>query len=113
MLQDMHLATVVEVLQSIKQADMSPMLGRIYSSPGGIELLDALMKYLYVPVLSLSHCAGYPYICAMKNLTDLPPYKAIRGCHNLQRVPLESFHHRPPDFRRSSREGLPREVGRL
>ena len=40
--------TVVEILQSIKQADMSPMLGRIYGSPGGVETLDALMKYLYV-----------------------------------------------------------------
>ena len=44
----MHLATVVEILQSIKQADMSPMLSRIYGSEGGTELLDVLMKYLYV-----------------------------------------------------------------
>ncbi|MCJ1462080.1 hypothetical protein MMC07_000680 [Pseudocyphellaria aurata] len=42
-----HLATVVETLQSIKQADMSPMLSRIYSSEGGPESLDVLMKYLY------------------------------------------------------------------
>ena len=48
LLQELHLATVVEILQSIKQADMSPMLSRIYSSPGGIEILDALMKYLFV-----------------------------------------------------------------
>jgi len=46
--QEVHLATVVEILQSIKQADMSPMLSRIYSSEGGTELLDVLMKYLYV-----------------------------------------------------------------
>jgi hypothetical protein len=45
--QEVHLATVVEILQSIKQADMSPMLSRIYSSEGGTELLDVLMKYLY------------------------------------------------------------------
>jgi len=44
---DAHLATVVEILQSIKQTDMTPMLGRIYESAGGTELLDALMKYLY------------------------------------------------------------------
>lgn len=42
----MHLATVVETLQSIKQSDMSPMLSRIYESEGGPELLDVLMKYL-------------------------------------------------------------------
>lgn len=44
---EVHLATVVEILQSIKQSDMSPLLNRIYGSEGGIELLDVLMKYLY------------------------------------------------------------------
>ncbi|CAF9909299.1 MAG: hypothetical protein HETSPECPRED_008929 [Heterodermia speciosa] len=44
---EVHLATVVEILQSTKQSDMSPMLSRIYSSEGGTELLDVLMKYLY------------------------------------------------------------------
>ena len=27
---------------------MSPMLSRIYESEGGVEILDVLMKYLYV-----------------------------------------------------------------
>lgn len=45
-LQDAHLQTVVEVLQSIKASEMTPMLQRIYSSEGGSELLDVLMKYL-------------------------------------------------------------------
>lgn len=45
--QEVHLATVVEVLQSIKQSEMSPMLGRIYKSEGGMESLDVLMKYMY------------------------------------------------------------------
>ncbi|KAI9770120.1 MAG: hypothetical protein M1840_003570 [Geoglossum simile] len=44
---EVHLATVVEILQSIKQSDMSPVLGRIYKSEGGTEALDVLMKYLY------------------------------------------------------------------
>ncbi|KAH7021259.1 Arp2/3 complex subunit [Microdochium trichocladiopsis] len=44
---DAHLQTVVEVLQSIKASDMTPMLQRIYGSEGGSELLDVLMKYLY------------------------------------------------------------------
>lgn len=47
-LQDAHLQTVVEVLQSIKASEMTPMLQRIYSSEGGPELLDVLMKYLCV-----------------------------------------------------------------
>lgn len=44
--QDAHLQTVVEVLQSIKASEMTPMLQRIYGSDGGSELLDVLMKYL-------------------------------------------------------------------
>jgi hypothetical protein len=47
--QDVHLATVTEILQSIRQADMSPILSQIYSSPGGTEALDVLMKYMYAP----------------------------------------------------------------
>ncbi|KAI9830272.1 MAG: hypothetical protein M1838_005816, partial [Thelocarpon superellum] len=44
---EIHLATVIEVLQSIKQSEMTPMLTRIYGADGGIEILDVLMKYLY------------------------------------------------------------------
>ncbi|KAI9876184.1 MAG: hypothetical protein M1830_007068 [Pleopsidium flavum] len=44
---EVHLATVVEILQSIKQSDMSPMLNRIYKTEAGTEVLDVLMKYLY------------------------------------------------------------------
>ncbi|KAF2746644.1 Arp2/3 complex 16 kDa subunit ARPC5 [Sporormia fimetaria CBS 119925] len=44
---DIHLATVIEILQSIRQSDMSPILSRIYSAPGGTEALDVLMKYIY------------------------------------------------------------------
>lgn len=40
--------TVTEVLQSIKASDMTPMLQRIYASEGGSDVLDTLMKYLYV-----------------------------------------------------------------
>lgn len=58
--QEVHLATVVEILQSIKQADMSPMLSRIYGLEGGTELLDVLMKYLSVPCQRLPLSADYP-----------------------------------------------------
>ncbi|KAI4859772.1 Arp2/3 complex 16 kDa subunit ARPC5 [Hypoxylon rubiginosum] len=44
---DSHMQTVVEVLQSIKASEMTPMLQRIYGSEGGSELLDVLVKYLY------------------------------------------------------------------
>ena len=45
--QDIHLQTVTEVLQSIKASDMTPMLQRIFNSEGGSDVLDTLMKYLY------------------------------------------------------------------
>lgn len=54
-LQEAHLQTVLEVLQSIKASEMTPMLQRIYQSDGGSELLDVLMKYLYVT----SYVFGY------------------------------------------------------
>ncbi|KAK0387997.1 hypothetical protein NLU13_4241 [Sarocladium strictum] len=42
-----HLQTIVEVLQSIKASEMSPLLKGIYGSQGGSECLDVLMKYIY------------------------------------------------------------------
>ena len=42
-----HLTTVTEILQSIRQAEMTPLLQRIYQSEGGSEACDTLMKYLY------------------------------------------------------------------
>lgn len=44
---EIHLHTVTEILQSIRQADMTPILQRLYSSEGGPELCDVLMKYIY------------------------------------------------------------------
>ncbi|KAI4678857.1 hypothetical protein J4E81_010585 [Alternaria sp. BMP 2799] len=44
---EVHLSVVIEILQSIRQSDMSPMLSRIYGAPGGTEALDVLMKYIY------------------------------------------------------------------
>lgn len=45
--QETHLATVMEILQSIRQAEMTPLLTRIFQSEGGTELMDCLMKYMY------------------------------------------------------------------
>ncbi|KAI5356985.1 hypothetical protein Slin15195_G090850 [Septoria linicola] len=42
-----HLATVTEILQSIRQAEITPICQRINQSEGGSEVLDTLMKYLY------------------------------------------------------------------
>lgn len=45
--QAIHLSVVIEVLGQIRQAEMTPMLQRMYQSEGGSELCDTLMKYLY------------------------------------------------------------------
>ncbi len=44
--QETYAAAVVEILQSIRQSDMTPLLSKIFQSDGGAELLDVLMKYL-------------------------------------------------------------------
>ena len=43
-----HAKTVVEVLQSIKASEMTPLLKRIWGGEGGGEVLDVLVKYLFV-----------------------------------------------------------------
>ncbi|KAK6075202.1 ARP2/3 complex subunit [Seiridium cupressi] len=50
--------TVLEVLQSIKASEMTPMLQRIYQSQGGSELLDVLVKYLYKGMSASPSSAG-------------------------------------------------------
>ncbi|KAK3297958.1 actin-related protein 2/3 complex subunit 5 [Chaetomium fimeti] len=52
------LQTVIEVLQSIKASEMTPMLQRVYASPGGSECLDVLMKYLYKGMAATSSASS-------------------------------------------------------
>ncbi|KAK5048004.1 hypothetical protein LTR84_006194 [Exophiala bonariae] len=42
-----HLATVLEVLQGIRQTDVGRILNEILKQPGGNALGDTLMKYIY------------------------------------------------------------------
>jgi actin related protein 2/3 complex subunit 5 len=42
-----HLTTVLEVLQGIRQSDVSRILNEILKQPGGNALGDTLMKYIY------------------------------------------------------------------
>lgn len=64
MVQSVHLSTVTEILQSIRQADMTPLLQRLYQSENGSELCDTLMKYLYKGMAQ-----GSPAGAAGKNVT--------------------------------------------
>lgn len=43
-----HLATVVDVLQGIRQSDAPRVLGNLLKGEGGSERADCLMKYLCV-----------------------------------------------------------------
>ena len=42
-----HLATVLEVLQGIRQSDVSRILAELLKQPGGSAMGDTLMKYIY------------------------------------------------------------------
>ncbi|KAK5281677.1 hypothetical protein LTR40_004456 [Exophiala xenobiotica] len=42
-----HHATVLEVLQGIRQSDVSRILNEMLKQPGGTALGDTLMKYIY------------------------------------------------------------------
>ncbi|KAL0941201.1 arp2 3 complex subunit [Colletotrichum truncatum] len=55
---DAHLQTITEVLQSIKASEMTPLLKSIYGSPGGPELVDVLMKYIYKGMAGSSSGSG-------------------------------------------------------
>ncbi|KAK5998088.1 Actin-related 2/3 complex subunit 5-like protein [Cladobotryum mycophilum] len=57
---DAHLQTIIEVLQSIKASDMTPLLKGIYASQGGSELLDVLMKYIYKGMASGPQASSTP-----------------------------------------------------
>lgn len=43
-----HLSTVLEVLQGIRQSDVARILGVLVQGEGGMGRADCLMKYLYV-----------------------------------------------------------------
>lgn len=44
---EVHLATVVEVLQGIRQGEMTRVLEAVCTGEGGSERADCLMKYIY------------------------------------------------------------------
>lgn len=45
---EVHMATVIEVLQGIRQGEMSRVLEGVCGAEGGAERADCLMKYMYV-----------------------------------------------------------------
>ena len=67
----------MEILQSIKQSEMSPMLGRIYKSEGGMDSLDVLMKYLYVSNPLQHRISG---VAVFYGLSPATAHPRISGC---------------------------------
>ncbi|KAJ5439661.1 uncharacterized protein N7458_010659 [Penicillium daleae] len=55
---EVHLATVIEVLQGIRQAEMSRVLEGVTGGEGGSERADCLMKYIYKGMSSPSPSSG-------------------------------------------------------
>ncbi|EHY54596.1 hypothetical protein HRR83_004282 [Exophiala dermatitidis] len=53
-----HLTTVLEVLQGIRQSDVSRILGEMLKQPGGPALGDTLMKYIYKGMAGSSTTGG-------------------------------------------------------
>jgi hypothetical protein len=69
-----YLGIVTEILQSIRQSDMSPMLSRIYGAPGGTEALDVLMKYMY----GFSHSIPFHFHCLLSPPSGSPDPSVAR-----------------------------------
>lgn len=59
---EVHLSTVIEVLQGIRQGEMTRILEAVCAGEGGSERADCLMKYMYVSLssspFSLESCYG-------------------------------------------------------
>ena len=53
-----HASTVLEVLQGIRQSDVSRILGELVKGEGGMGRGDTLMKYLYRGMASTSGSGG-------------------------------------------------------
>lgn len=49
---EVHLSTVIEVLQGIRQGEMTRILEAVCAGEGGSERADCLMKYMYVSLSS-------------------------------------------------------------
>ena len=56
---EVHMTAVIEVLQGIRQAEMTRVLEGVCNGEGGSERADCLMKYLYVFTLLLIHPSFY------------------------------------------------------
>ncbi|KAJ5188687.1 ARP2/3 complex 16kDa subunit (p16-Arc) [Penicillium cf. griseofulvum] len=55
---EVHLATVIDVLQGIRQGEMTRILEGVCSGDGGAERADCLMKYLYKGMSSATPGSG-------------------------------------------------------
>lgn len=73
---EVHMATVTEVLQGIRQAEMTRVLEGVCNGEGGSERADCLMKYLYVSPFTPSTCLFFLFYEGKSKLT-LCRYKGL------------------------------------
>lgn len=98
---EVHLATVIEVLQGIRQGEMTRVLEGVCAGDGGSERADCLMKYLYVTSLYLEGSFGESmltrYATATRECPRLPPVAELSRratCPSHRRVPAGSHRSR-------------------
>jgi hypothetical protein len=63
---------------------MSPILGRVYSAPGGTDALDVLMKYMYVVAVTAVWLTRPLHLCTcLSPIGHHPPPPDDRTtCHS-------------------------------
>ncbi|OKL60378.1 hypothetical protein UA08_04096 [Talaromyces atroroseus] len=66
---DVHLATVIDVLQGIRQGEMLKVLEGVISGEGGTERADCLMKYIYKGMAVQSSTSGSQSPSSRKTLS--------------------------------------------
>ncbi|THC95737.1 hypothetical protein EYZ11_004776 [Aspergillus tanneri] len=66
---EVHLATVVDVLQGIRQGEMTRVLEGVCAGDGGSERADCLMKYLYKGMASQGSGSGSGHQSARKSVS--------------------------------------------
>ncbi|KAL1985509.1 hypothetical protein VTN96DRAFT_7839 [Rasamsonia emersonii] len=69
---EIHLGTVIEVLQGIRQGEMMRVLEGVCTGEGGSDRADCLMKYIYKGMASLSSGTGAQSPSSRKAVSPQP-----------------------------------------
>jgi hypothetical protein len=98
---EVHLATVIEVLQGIRQGEMLKVLEGVIAGEDGTDRADCLMKYMYVSThCGFSFCFVLIYKLTVKTATRVwqcsrrlaVPNRLLRARLSPLRVPARALH---------------------